>query len=417
MAKIVDIKCREILDSRGNPTVEAEVILDNGISASASVPSGASTGTHEAYELRDNDFGRFNGLGVLKALDSIKSKIKPVLMGCEICNQEKIDKTLIDLDGTNNKGKLGANSILAVSLSSARTAALFLKLPLYKYIQKLSANKYLKPTVTPLFNVINGGLHGSGKLDFQEFFIIPSPDKPFAQALQTGAELYQQLKKLLKSRKLYYSLGDEGGFTPNLETNIQALELLEQLISASKYRYGQDVYLGIDLAASVFYKDGNYLLNNSSNSFARDDFINYLADLKKKFCLYLLEDPLFEDDWQGFSQLNGIIGEDTLIVGDDLLVTNKQRLEKAIRQKACNSILIKVNQTGTLTEALEVIRLAQKAKFKVVVSHRSGETNDDFIADLAVGAGADYVKFGAPARGERVAKYNRLLRIYGELNF
>lgn len=416
VARIIDINAYEILDSRGNPTIEAKVILENGLSASASVPSGASKGSYEALELRDGDNSRFGGLGVLKALSNVEKRIKPLLIGLEITQQKEIDKKMIEADGTSNKGNLGANSILSVSLATARAAAKSLNLPLYKYIQRLADSPKKFRTVTPIFNVINGGLHGSGKLDFQEFFFIPSSSKSFFEALQTGVELYQQLKSLLKTKRLSYSLGDEGGFTPNLSSNRLALEVLAETIKESQYKYREDIYLGLDLAASTFYQNNFYKLNEKSTSLTKEEYVDYLLSLTKEFGLFLLEDPLFEDDWDNWIRLTKSIGSSTMIVGDDLLVTNKIRLIRAIQTEACNSILVKVNQIGTLTEALEVIKIAKKAGFKIIISHRSGETNDDFIADLAVGVGADFAKFGAPARGERVAKYNRLLEIYQELS-
>lgn len=416
VARIIDINASEILDSRGNPTIEAEVILENGLNASASVPSGASKGSHEALELRDGDNSRFGGLGVLKVLSNVEKRIRPLLIGLEITQQKEIDKKMIEADGTSNKGNLGANSILSVSLAAARTAAKSLNLPLYKYIQRLTDSPKKFKTVTPIFNVINGGLHGSGRLDFQEFFFIPSSFKSFFEALQTGVELYQQLKNLLKTKRLSYSLGDEGGFTPNLSSNRLALEVLAETIKESQYKYREDIYLGLDLAASTFYQNNFYKLNEKNTSLTKEEYVDYLLSLTKEFGLFLLEDPLFEDDWGNWIRLTKSIGSSTMIVGDDLLVTNKRRLEKAIKVKACNSILVKVNQIGTLTEALKVIKIAKEAGFKIIISHRSGETNDDFIADLAVGVGADFVKFGAPARGERVAKYNRLLEIYQELS-
>lgn len=412
MSKIKDINAREILDSRSHPTVEARVFLDNGICAFASVPSGASTGTHEAVELRDNDPTRFLGKGVLQAINNIEKKIKPELVGKEVSLQQEIDKIMIDLDCTENKSSLGANSILAVSLACCRASAKSQGRQLYQYIKEISANKKRIKQVTPLFNVINGGFHGTGALDFQEFFIIPDQSKPFEQALTIGAELYQLLKKYLKLNNLIYSVGDEGGFTPNLSSNYDALKLLQDVVQNSSYKYSQDIYLGLDLAATTFYSNGKYHLKEEKLNLSTDSFIDYLGNLNQEFNFFLLEDPLHEDDWVNWSKLSREIGNNTLIVGDDLLVTNLKRLKRAIQLHACNSIIIKVNQIGTLTETLKVIKCAQDAGFKIIISNRSGETNDDFIADLAVGVGADLVKFGAPARGERVAKYNRLLEIY-----
>lgn len=415
MTKISDIKSREILDSRGYPTLETTVVLENGIEAKACVPSGASKGTHEAFELRDGDKERFNGLGVLMAIENVKNKIRSSLLGIDVYKQKEIDQKMIEADGTRSKSLLGANSILSVSLATARVAAKDCRLPLYKYIKNLASIKKQAKPITPMFNVINGGLHGSGKLTFQEFLLIPNPAKSYEEALRVGVELYCQLREYLKKKNLNYSVGDEGGFTPSLSSNKKALELLKEAISYSSYNFGQDIYLGLDLAASVFYKDNSYKLIERKLPYQNDEFINYLVDLQKEFCIFSFEDPLFEDDWKGWSLLTKKMGKKVLIIGDDLLVTNLERLKKAVATKACNSILVKVNQVGTLSETLQVIKCAQEAKFKVIISHRSGETNDDFIADLAAGVGADFVKFGAPARGERVAKYNRLMEIYREL--
>lgn len=416
MAKIVNITAREILDSRGIPTIETQVFLDTGIFAKASVPSGASTGIHEALELRDNDNNRYHGKGVLTAVNNVKNKLSPLLSGMEVTKQREIDLKMIEADGTYNKANFGANSILSVSLAVARAGASVLNLPLYKYIKDISVNNKNFSSVIPMFNVINGGLHGSGNLSFQEFLLIPDRSKTYNEALQIGTELYVDIKKYLKEKKLTYSVGDEGGFTPNLNENREVLDLLLNIIKNSKFQYGKDVHLGLDLAASQYYKKSCYHVSiNDNKGLDTNEYIDYLEKLKSEYDLISLEDPLTEDDWKVWSRLTKIIGNNTRIIGDDLLVTNKLRLEKAINEKACNSILIKVNQIGTLSETLEVIKSAKEANFTVIVSHRSGETNDDFISDLAVGAGADFVKFGAPARGERVAKYNRLLEIYQEL--
>ncbi len=414
MAKIKDIRSREILDSRGLPTIETAVILDNGITGVASVPSGASTGRHEALELRDNDTKRYQGKGVLKAVFNTENKILPVIKGIEIKEQEMIDRKMIEADGTPNKSNFGANSILSVSLASARAASLSVGLPLYQYIKALSGRSDDYIFVTPMFNVINGGLHGSGNLSFQEFLLIPDKTKNYFQSLEMGAELYYQIKEYLKSHNFSYSVGDEGGFTPNLSENKEVLDLLRKVIDGSKYRFAQDIHLGLDLASSEFYKENQYEI--AQNLFLRgSEFIDFLIKMQKEYMLFSLEDPLSQDDWEFWSILTAKIGHKTKIIGDDLLVTNIKRLNKAIGLKAVNSILVKVNQIGTLSETLAVIKRAKEAGFTVVVSHRSGETTDDFIADLAVGTGAEFVKFGAPARGERVVKYNRLLKIYQDL--
>lgn len=418
MAKISDIISREILDSRGVPTLETTVTTDAGLSATASVPSGASKGTYEAWELRDGDMQRYFGKGVLKAIEKIEKDIKPHLLGCDVTEQEKIDKIMIAVDGTANKDNLGANSMLSVSLSCTKAGALSRNLPLYEYIRSLVNGKSKEyKTVTPLFNVINGGLHGTRSLPFQEFMIVPGGNTEFSASLRMGAELYYLLKKLLKTKKLPTAVGDEGGFSPELSGNEQALDLLTELVLGSKYVLGQDVFLALDLASTTYYENGVYtpVKEPLGKPMDRGTYISYLISLKNKYKFLSLEDPLSEDDWDGWIELNAKIGQDTVIIGDDLLVTNIGKLRTAIEKKACNAILIKVNQIGTLTETLEVMKTARENGLKTVVSHRSGETTDDFIADLAVGAGADFVKFGSPARGERVAKYNRLDYIYKHL--
>ncbi len=416
MAGIKNIKAYEILDSRGNPTVKAEVILDNGKRADAAIPSGASKGTYEAVELRDNDMNRYLGMGVLKAVAAIEDIIAPKLKGIDPEAQEEIDKIMIDADGTENKSKLGANSILAVSLASARVAALSNNLNLYEYISRLCGGSGKSKLPTPMFNIINGGLHGCGKFNFQEFLLIPTISVPFDQALRMGAEIYQSFKKFLKEKNLIYSVGDEGGFTPGFSTNEEVLDFLIAAINKTNYSYSKDVYLGLDFAASCFYRQGFYQLIKDGPKLSKDEYINYLAELTQKYHLFSLEDGLHEDDWQGWKNLSEKVGKKSILVGDDLLVTNERRLQKAIDYNACNGIIIKPNQIGTLTETLDVVKLARKANFKIIISHRSGETNDDFIADLAAGTGADFAKFGAPARGERVAKYNRLLQIYHQFS-
>lgn len=412
MPKITDIAASEILDSRGTPTVKAVVTLDNGRIADAAVPSGASKGTHEAVELRDNDPKRYLGQGVLTAINHIQNTIAPELIGMEVTRQEEIDRKMIKLDGTENKSRLGANSILAVSLAVARVAAYSLGTELYAYIADMYGKKMGKAIPVPMFNIVNGGLHGSGSFNFQEFLIIPNRKYAFADALRVGAELYQELKKLLIRKNLIHSVGDEGGFTPNLETNKHVLETLKEVIEASSYRYNEDVFLALDLAASTFYHDNLYEVDKGRKKLSQDEYTSYIKDVTNEFHLISLEDSFAEDDWDGWQKVTKELGNERMIIGDDLLVTNLTRLKTAIEKKACNAILVKVNQIGTLTETLEVIREARKAGFKIIISHRSGETVDHFIADLAVGVGADFVKFGAPARGERVVKYNRLLAIY-----
>lgn len=414
--KIKDLEAREILDSRGNPTIETTIVLENGTTATTSVPSGASVGKYEALELRDGDYSRYNGMGVLKAITNINKVIKPKILGMEVRNQLAIDKTLIFLDGTKNKSKLGANAILSVSQAVCKAAALEEKVPLYVHISHLyGLNPQELRIPVPIFNLINGGKHGAGNLDFQEFHIIPSEKKSYSLSLQEGEEIYQAVKKVLIRHGAIHSVGDEGGFAPNLFTNLDALEVLMEAIRETNYIFGQDVFLGLDVAASSFYQQGGtYKIRDKTSSLRALDLINFYQELLTHYPLLTLEDPLWEDDWEGWKKLSSSIPHVT-IVGDDLLVTNKKRVEKAIKEKACNSILVKPNQIGTIAETIEVIKIAREAGWKIIVSHRSGETNDDFIADFAVGVKADYVKFGAPARGERVAKYNRLLKIEEEI--
>lgn len=419
MAKIQSVKANEILDSRGNPTVETIVSLDDGMSAArASVPSGASLGKYEAVELRDNDEKRYNGMGVLKAVDNVNKVIGPAIIGKDPHDQSGIDNLLVKMDGTLNKSKLGANAILSVSLAVARVAAYSIRMPLYRYINRLAFNINLPITIekmpTPVFNLINGGKHGAGNLDFQEFHVVPATHKSYQSSLRLGDEIYQVLKKVLSYRNAIHSVGDEGGFAPNLFTNIDAIDMLVEAIKETPYRLSYDVFLGLDVAASHFKKGSNYQIKDQPEPLSTDEMIKYYQNLQEKYHLLILEDPFGEDDWGDWSKLMGLIGQTTLIVGDDLFTTNPERLQKGISERAANGILIKPNQIGSVTETLTVVKMAKEGGLKIVVSHRSGETNDVFIADLAVGIGADYVKFGAPARGERVAKYNRLTEIENE---
>jgi enolase len=416
MAHIQNISAREILDSRGTPTVEATVSLDTGHKGTASVPSGASTGKYEAHELRDEDPTRFNGLGVLKAVGGINQVIAPALKGLDTDQQTKLDQTLINLDGTINKSKLGGNAFLAVSMANLKAAANSYNLPLYQYIfKKYQPAPKLSKLPTPTFNIINGGAHGAGNLDFQEFHIIPSLRFAYHQALTMGEEIYQALKKVLKSRRLIHSVGDEGGFAPNLFTNLDALEIMLEAIQSTRYHFAQDVFLGLDVAADYFYHNGHYQIKDRAQPYNPDELIAYYSQLNREYRLFSIEDPLHQDDWDNWTKLTRALGSNTLVVGDDLLTTNKQRVEKAIALKACTAILVKPNQIGTISEAVEVINLCRQHNWSIIVSHRSGETNDTFIADFAVGMNADYTKFGAPARGERIVKYNRLLEIDGEM--
>lgn len=417
MSKIAKIWAREILDSRGTPTVEAVCQLDSGQIAVASVPSGASTSKHEALELRDEDPNRYMGKGVLKAVANINDVLGPGVWGMEVQDIDKIDARLIEIDGTPNKSKLGANAILAVSIVCTKAAALAEGVPLYVWVNKLAQKNGLKKDIhipTPVFNMINGGLHGAGNLDFQEFHVIPATSKDWDSGLLCGVEVYMTLGKNLKRRGAIHSLGDEGGYAPNLFTNADALEVLVESIKATKFQLGRDVFLGLDVAANIFYKNGEYVIRDKSSPLKDTALLEYYEYLNSQYHLAIIEDPFFEDGWESWKLLLKNIPGIT-VVGDDLLSTNPIRVEKAIKEEACNGILVKPNQIGTVTETLKVIKMAVDAKWKIIVSHRSGETNDWFIADFAVGVGSDYLKFGAPARGERVAKYNRLSSIAAEL--
>ncbi len=415
MAKVKTIKAREILDSRGNPTLETKITLDDGAVGVASVPSGASLGKYEAVELRDNDPDRYGGMGVLKAATNVNEVIGPKIIGREANQQDEIDQLMIKLDATDNKSKLGANALLSVSQGVCEAAAASAKMPIYLYIARLYGLKEEELKIPlPTFNLINGGKHGAGNLDFQEFHVIPSGyQKTYAQVLETAEEVYQAVKKVLIRHKAIHSVGDEGGFAPNLFSNLDALEILKESIQESGNELGRNIFLGLDVAASSFYEGGKYKIRDRTVPLDTDEMVEYYGDLHRQYPLFLLEDPFHEDDWEGWEKIAGKLS-DTLIVGDDLLATNKHRIQKAIRVRACSAVLVKPNQIGTISETIKVVKLAREANWKIVVSHRSGETNDDFIADFAVGVAADHVKFGAPARGERVVKYNRLLAIEEE---
>lgn len=416
MAKFAQIYAREILDSRAVPTVEAVVILDDGSVGVAGIPSGASTGTFEALELRDNDPARYGGKGVLKAVGNVNSEIAQHFVGQELQGLIWLDQEMIKLDGTPNKGRLGANAILGVSIAACKALAIGAKMPLYRYVAQLAGNADPLFMPAPIFNMINGGKHGAGNLDFQEFHVIPGRTHSFSANLEIGAVIYSSIKTILARRGAIHSVGDEGGFAPNLFTNLDALEVLTESITQTGHKPGVDVDLGLDLAANSFYKDGRYVIKDRSIPMESAEFIDYIKDLNKQYNLRLLEDPLFEDDWDGWARLTSELDPTHIsVVGDDLLVTNKDRVAKAILSKSCNALLAKPNQIGTVTECIDVVKQSRAAGWKIVMSHRSGETNDSFIADLAVGLGSDYVKFGAPARGERVAKYNRLLSIEVEI--
>jgi enolase len=403
------IVAREILDSRGRPTIEAQVYLVNGASGLAQVPSGASTGTFEAHELRDGDPKRYGGKGVLKAVQNVEEQITPQLLDLDALNQSLIDKTMIEIDGSENKANLGANAILAVSLATAKAAAYSLDLPLYRYLGSPLSN--VLPV--PLMNVINGGAHASNNVDFQEFMIVPVGAPTFKEALRWGAEVFASLSKVLADKGLLTGVGDEGGFAPNLESNQAALELLVAAIEKAGYKPGEQVALALDVAASEFYKDGNYVYDGSAHSPA--EFVDYLAELSGKYPIVSIEDGLHEEDWENWKLLTQKLGSKVQLVGDDLFVTNPVRLRKGIEEGAANSILIKLNQIGSLTETLETIDLATRKGYRSVISHRSGETEDTTIADLAVATRAGQIKTGSLCRSERVAKYNRLLRIEDEL--
>lgn len=409
MRTIQNIHAREILDSRGHPTVEVDVFLSDGAMGRASVPSGASTGIHEALELRDQDPHRFNGMGVLQAVQNVNKIIAPRLIHYPVDFQKEVDNFLIELDGTPNKSKLGANAILAVSLAVAKARAASENQPLYVSLSQ--EKKYTLPV--PMMNVLNGGKHADNGLDFQEFMIVPAGAKSFSEALRMGSETFYSLKRLLKSKKMTTNVGDEGGFAPNLQTTDQALDILSEAIENTSYRLGKDIFLALDVASSSFYKDGQYHLENQTLS--AEDLIQYYVKLCQQYPILSIEDGLAEDDWIGWQQLTRILKEKVQLVGDDLFVTNEERLRQGIKQEVANAILIKPNQIGTLTETLKTIFLAQKNHYHTILSHRSGETEDTFIADIAVATNAGQIKTGSLSRTDRMAKYNRLLRIEEEL--
>ena len=411
MSRIIDIRAREIIDSRGNPTVEADVILASGAVGRAAVPSGASTGTREAVELRDGDKKRYLGKGVLKAVRNVNTVIRAALLKRDARDQEDIDARMIALDGTDNKGRLGANALLAVSLAVAHAAAEDTDQSLWRYLAR--GRKPVMPV--PMMNLINGGAHADNSLDIQEFMILPVGAKSFSQALQQGAEVFHTLKGILKGKKLTTAVGDEGGFAPNLASNEAALKLLLQAIEKAGYRPGKDIYLGLDVASSEFFKKGRYELHGEGRSFTAAQFTRYLRKLVDKYPIITIEDGMAEGDWTGWAGLTEELGADCQLVGDDLFVTNTAILADGIRKGIANSILIKVNQIGTLTETLEAIELATSSGYSAVVSHRSGETEDSTIADIAVATAATQIKTGSMSRSDRIAKYNQLLRIEEEL--
>lgn len=411
MAVIAEIIGRQILDSRGNPTVEADVILDNGIVGRACVPSGASTGAKEALEMRDNDPHRYAGKGVRQAVTNIDTKIKPALLHQDPRQQSQIDKIMLDLDGTHNKENLGANALLAVSLANARAASMAEKTGLFRYLN--TSGEFLLPV--PMMNIINGGAHADNNVDIQEFMILPVGAATFSDALRYGVEVFHCLKAVLKEQGLNTNVGDEGGFAPNLPSNEAAVEVIVKAIEKAGFCLGHDIYLGLDVASSEFYNEGLYHLSSENKKLTSQEFSDYLAQWVDRYPIITIEDGMAEDDWQGWAIHTEKLGARIQLVGDDLFVTNTELLQKGIEQKIANSILIKLNQIGTLTETLDAISMAQQGRYTTVISHRSGETSDSFIADLAVATQAGQIKTGSLCRSDRVAKYNQLLRIEEEL--
>jgi enolase len=411
MSRIKDVRGREIIDSRGNPTVEADVLLESGVSGRAAVPSGASTGTREAVELRDGDKKRYGGKGVLKAVEHVNTVLKQALVGRDARDQAGLDAKMIELDATETKGRLGANALLAVSLANAHAAAMDAQQPLYRYLGK--GREPVMPV--PMMNIINGGAHANNSLDIQEFMILPVGAPSFREALRYGAEVFHTLKKILNERGLSTAVGDEGGFAPDLESNAEALEVIISAIDKAGYKVGKDIYLGLDVASSEFLKDGQYELESEKRRFTSAQFTKYLADLAAKYPIVTIEDGMGEADWEGWALLTRTLGEKIQLVGDDLFVTNTKILKEGIEKHIANAILIKPNQIGTLTETLAAIDMADKAHYASVVSHRSGETEDNTIADIAVATAATQIKTGSLSRSDRIAKYNQLLRIEAEL--
>jgi len=411
MSSIVDIVAREILDSRGNPTVEADVLLESGAMGRAAVPSGASTGSREAIELRDGDAKRYGGKGVLKAVEAVNTEISEAIVGLDASEQAFIDKTLVELDGTENKSRLGANATLAVSMAAAKAAAEESGLPLYRYFGGAGPMQ----TPVPLMNVINGGAHANNNLDMQEFMIVPAGAKSFREALRCGSEIFNSLKQIIDKKGMSTSVGDEGGFAPNLPTHAAAIELILEAIDKAGYAAGQDVLIALDCAASEFHKDGKYVLASENLSLDAQAFCDYLAALADKYPIVSIEDGMAEADWAGWKLLTARLGRKVQLVGDDLFVTNTRILSEGVKQGAANAILIKVNQIGTLSETFAAIELAKRSAYGTVISHRSGETEDTTIADIAVGVNALQIKTGSLSRSDRTAKYNQLLRIEEDL--
>ena len=414
MSEIVDVRAFEVLDSRGNPTVMAEVTLDNDAVGVACAPSGASTGSREALELRDNDPKRYLGKGVLNAVGNINGPIRELLLGYDACDQRGVDQRMIEADGTENKGEFGANAILAVSLVTAKVASAARGIPLYEHIANLSGNQQMTMPV-PMMNILNGGEHADNNVDIQEFMIQPVSAGTFSDALRMGAEIFHHLKKVLSARGLATAVGDEGGFAPNLPSNAAALDIIAEAVEVAGYKLDSDITLALDCAASEFYKDGRYDLKGEGRKFNSSEFADYLGDLCSQHPIISIEDGLDESDWEGWATLTQKLGDRIQLVGDDLFVTNTKILERGIRENIGNSILIKFNQIGSLSETLDAIAMARSAGYTAVISHRSGETEDATIADLAVGTGAGQIKTGSLCRSDRVAKYNRLLRIEAAL--
>ncbi len=415
MFEIKNIVAREILDSRGNPTIEADVELESGIIGSACVPSGASTGSREALELRDKDPSRYMGKGVLQAVNNVNTDIRQALIGHDAAEQQALDQIMLDLDGTENKSKLGANAILSVSLAAAKAAAVEAGIPLYAHIAKLNGSESAYSLPVPMMNIVNGGEHADNNVDIQEFMVQPTGAGSFSEALRYGAEIFHSLKSVLKKQGLSTAVGDEGGFAPNLPSNAAALDAIMQAVELVGLKPGSDVLLALDCAASEFYVDGKYLLSGENKSYDSPQFVDYLQGLSENYPILSIEDGMDESDWEGWAKLSAQLGDKVQLVGDDLFVTNTSILQRGIDESIANSILIKFNQIGTLTETLAAINMAQQAGYTVVISHRSGETEDTTIADLAVATGAGQIKTGSLCRSDRVAKYNRLLRIEEEL--
>ncbi|TAL29299.1 MAG: phosphopyruvate hydratase [Alphaproteobacteria bacterium] len=411
MTAIVDITAREILDSRGNPTIEVDVMLESGAMGRAAVPSGASTGAHEAVEKRDGDKKRYNGKGVTQAINSVNTEIFETISGINAAEQTLIDEMMIDLDGTPNKARLGANAILGVSLAVAKAAAIELDMPLYRYV----GGTYAHLLPTPMMNIINGGAHADNSIDFQEFMILPVSPESIAEGIRVGSEVFHTLKKLLSDEGLNTAVGDEGGFAPNFKSADQGLDFIMKAITTAGYQPGFDVVLGLDVAATEFYSKGKYILEGEGKNLSSEQMIDYYEKLVAKFPIVSIEDGMAEDDWDGWIELTSRLGEKIQLVGDDLFVTNTVRLKEGIERKAANAILVKVNQIGTLTETLNAVETAQKAGFGVVFSHRSGETEDSTIADLAVATNSGQIKTGSLSRSDRIAKYNQLIRIEEQL--